>query len=616
MQLNDQQLAASKFKSGIASVLAVPGSGKTLTMTNRIANLIQEYNIPPETILALTFTRNAAKAMRDKLKAIINGTSSKVTLSTIHAWAMWLLKEEGETFNLLHGKEQLRFIRAIMKKHRVTVRPAVVIHEINLAKNNLITPAIMKEQYPGDTMMQKVAEVYETYEMEKKKKFLMDFNDLLWEANHLLKNHSEIREKYQQIFQHVLVDEYQDTNPAQLELLKNIIGNNHGSSFYVTGDDWQSIFSFTGATVSNILNFKTMYPGSLQFILDMNYRSTPQILEACLNLIQHNVNKIDKALNTHNENGQQVMVIEAANEEDEAVRIVNEIIMLKNEYPYKDMAILYRANSQSMIIEETLAKHKIPYHIENGISFYVKTEVKALLDYLRLIQSPYSPEGDDALRYILNVPNRYIGKKFITQLESFADHQMPLYQALKKMPVDIAYLRNNIKSFIKLIDMLIKRKEDTEPADMLMMIRESLDYDNWVMEDDVPRPDNDLIANINQLQMTAAKYHDIPALLNYTDTFKDQSRKSDDGVTLTSIHKAKGLEFPLVFVIGFVDGVLPNSMGDIEEERRIAFVGISRAMKLLYLSYSTTHLGKAAKVSPFLEEIQGKKQWQLNENSG
>jgi DNA helicase-2/ATP-dependent DNA helicase PcrA len=276
MQLNEQQLAASKFKSGIASVLAVPGSGKTLTMTNRIANLIQEYHVPPETILALTFTRNAAKSMKDKLKAIINGTFSKVTLTTIHAWAMWLLKEEGETFNLLHGKEQLRFIRAIMKKHRVTVRPAFIIHEINLAKNNLITPAIMKEQYPGDTMMQKVAEVYETYEKEKKKKFLMDFNDLLWEANHLLKNQPDIREKYQRIFQHVLVDEYQDTNRAHLELFKNLVGDNHGSSFYVTGDDWQSIYSFTGATVSNILNFRDMYPGSLQFILDMNYRSTPR----------------------------------------------------------------------------------------------------------------------------------------------------------------------------------------------------------------------------------------------------------------------------------------------------------------------------------------------------
>jgi len=209
MELNAQQLAASKFKTGIASVLAVPGSGKTLTMTNRIANLIQEYQVPPESILALTFTRNAAKTMQNKLKTILHDELPRVTLSTIHAWAMWLLKEEGKTFDLLHGKEQLRFIRAIMRKHRVVMSPAMILREINLAKNNLILPEEMKELYPGDFTMNKIITVYETYEKEKQKKFLMDFNDLLWEACKLLQSHPEIREKYQSMFQHVLVDEYQ-----------------------------------------------------------------------------------------------------------------------------------------------------------------------------------------------------------------------------------------------------------------------------------------------------------------------------------------------------------------------------------------------------------------------
>jgi DNA helicase-2/ATP-dependent DNA helicase PcrA len=608
MQLNDQQLAASRFKSGIASVLAVPGSGKTLTMTNRIANLIHEHHVPPETILALTFTRNAAKAMRDKLKVLLNSASSKVTLSTIHAWSMWLLKEEGKTFDLLHGKEQLRFIRGVMKKHRVNFSTCAIMREINLAKNNLISPDEMKKMNQDDFMMQKIASVYESYEKEKKKKFLLDFNDLLWEASSILKNNPDIREKYQQVFHHILVDEYQDTNPAQLELLKNLVGNNHGSSFYVTGDDWQSIFSFTGADVSNILNFQQMYPESKQFILDINYRSTPQILEACLNLIKHNVNKIDKELNTNNQNGQDIMIIEASNEEDEVNKIVMEIEDLKSEYDWNDIAILYRSNNQSMVVEEALLKHEIPYHIENGITFYQKPEVKALLDYLRLIQEPNTTDGDDALISILNIPNRYIGRRFITQLEEYADHQKYLYQALKEMPIDVPYLRQNVKGFTRLIDSLIARKEDIEPSELLLMIRESLDYDRWIAEDDIQRPDDNLIANIDQLQLTAGKYHDIPSLLNYTDSFLEQRQESDDGVSLMTIHKAKGLEFPVVFVIGFVDGVLPNAMGDIEEERRVAFVGISRAMKLLYLSYSTKHMGRAAKVSPFLEEIQGKKE--------
>jgi DNA helicase-2/ATP-dependent DNA helicase PcrA len=393
-----------------------------------------------------------------------------------------------------------------------------------------------------------------------------------------------------------------------MALLEKLVGGNHGSSFYVTGDDWQSIFSFTGADVSNILNFKDMYPQSHQFILDTNYRSTPQILAACLNLIKHNVKKIDKELNTHNENGQEVMIIEGTNEEDEATKIVDEIQLLQAEYPYRDIAILYRANSQSLVIEEALLKRKIPYHIENGMTFYEKPEVKALLDYLRLIHDPNSTEGDDALKSALFIPNRYVSRRFISQIEEYAGSNKHLYQVLKTMPVDIPYLRNNIRNFIRLIDSMMEIKDMTEPSEMIMMLRGALNYDKWITDNNEQRPDDDLIANLDQLQMAAAKYHDIPSLLNYTDSFREQRQGSDDGVSLMTVHKAKGLEFTVVFVIGFVDGVLPNAMGDIEEERRVAFVGISRAMKLLYLSYSSKHMGKAAKVSPFLAEILGKKE--------
>jgi len=346
---------------------------------------------------------------------------------------------------------------------------------------------------------------------------------------------------------------------------------------------------------------------STQFILNMNYRSTPEILDACVNLIKHNVKKIDKDLNTHNTNGRPVIVIEAANEDDEAVQIVNEIKNLCLEYSYNDIAILYRANSQSRVIEEALAKHDIPYRIENGMTFFEKYEVKPLLDYLKLIQDPNSSDGDDALKSIINIPNRYIGRRFIGQLEEFAHHE-GLYAALKKMPVEVPYLKANIREFTRMVDSLVKRKDDIEPVDMIGMIRDTTEYDKWVMEDEIPSPDDDKLESLDQLQMVAAKYHDIPSLLNYTDSFRQQNRKSDDGISLMTIHKAKGLEFPVVFCIGLVDGILPNCQGDIEEERRIAFVGISRAMRLLYLSYSTTRRGKPAVISPFLEEILGKKQ--------
>jgi len=611
MQLNAKQLAASRFKTGIASVVAVPGSGKTLTMTRRIAYLIQHHGIAPESILGLTFTRNAAQAMRDKLRPILNDVAARVTLSTIHSFCYMILKNEGKSFELLHGTEQIRFIRMLMKKHKIrTLSPGTILREINLAKNNVISAQEFREIYLDDPTMELIGQLYQAYEEEKTKSYLLDFNDLIIETCQLLKNSPEIREKYQQTFRHILVDEYQDTNPAQAEILNLLIGKTKDSSFYVTGDDWQSIFNFIGASVGNLLNFQKTFPESVQFILDMNYRSTPQILSACFNLIQHNVRKIEKSLLTQNPDGQAVLVIDASNEDDEAIKIAQEIQgLVSDKYQWRDVAILYRANSQSRVIEDVFSQNDIPYHIENGMTFYQRREVKILLDYLRLIQDPKSVEGDDALKNVINAPNRYMGKKFMAELEDYAQNENHnhLYDALKRKPVVVPYLKHNIREFTNLIDSLMQRKGNTEPAEMIMMLRESLDYDRWISEDDIPSPDDNLIANLNELQIAASKYKDIPTFLNYTDSFKDQNRNDKEGVSLMTIHKSKGLEFPVVFCIGFVDGVLPNKCGDIEEERRIAFVGISRAMLLLYLSHTTTHMGRSAKRSPFLDEILGLK---------
>jgi DNA helicase II / ATP-dependent DNA helicase PcrA len=263
MQLNANQLAASKFKNGIASVVAVPGSGKTLTMTRRIAYLIQHYGIAPESILGLTFTRNAAQAMRDKLRFILNDIAAKVTLSTIHSFCYTILKNEGKVFELLHGVEQIRFIRSIMKKHKIrTLSPGTILREISLAKNNIISEHEFREIYLDDPTMEIIGLIYQAYETEKTKSFLMDFNDLIIEACGLLRNNPEIQEKYQQTYRHILVDEFQDTNPAQAEILNLLVGRAKDSSFYVTGDDWQAIFNFIGASVGNSLNFqKTFHIG-------------------------------------------------------------------------------------------------------------------------------------------------------------------------------------------------------------------------------------------------------------------------------------------------------------------------------------------------------------------
>lgn len=607
IQLNDQQKAAADFTNGIASVIAVPGSGKTLTMSHRIGNLVKK-GIPPESILGLTFTRNAAHAMRQKLLPVLGDKGARVNLSTIHSFSLNLLKNEGRSFELLTGSEQIRFIKKLMKKIKVRNIPTgMILREIGLAKNNLISVDEFDALYGHDETMIKICEIYRAYEADKLKKLLVDFNDLLIETYNLLKTDKEIKKKYLSMYHHILVDEFQDTNPAQLHILYELINtDSNDRSFWVCGDDWQSIYSFTGASVGNILNFNMFHKKSKQFILNLNYRSTPQILNACQNLINQNTKKIHKTLETSNPSGDDIVVIECSNEEDEGIKVVNEIMDLTRAagYQYKDLAILYRANALSRVIEDVLKQHKIPYHIENGMSFYERIEVRVLLDYLRLINNPDSDEGNEALKNVINIPNRYIGRRFVSSLEEFAEKRnVYLYSALRTMPIEIPYLKRYVKEFTRLMNPLIKNRGQIEPAEIIHILREGLDYDRYISEDDIPSPDDSKIENINQLQIAAGKYNDIKSLLNYTDSFKEEQSNDKNGVSLMTIHKSKGLEFPAVFVIGWIEGILPNKQGDIEEERRIGFVAMSRAMNKLYLTYCQKYQGRSIQPSRFLDEI-------------
>jgi len=484
--------------------------------------------------------------------------------------------------------------------------PGMLLREISLAKNNLISSDELKVMYEGDRTMVKVAHVYDLYDKEKKKRMLMDFDDLLTEVYHLLHTNKDIRERYSSTFLHIMIDEFQDTNPAQMEIVKLLKGEDQeGTSLFVVGDDWQSIYAFTGASVGNIINFRNIFPDSTEYILNLNYRSTPQILKACQNLITHNIRKIEKTLVTENENGEDPILLESSSEENEALTLVTEITDLSHRgYAYKDITVLYRANFQSRVIEETFSQHKIPYHIENGLNFYNRAEVKVLLDYLRVINDPHT--GDEALLGIINIPNRYIGRTFTRELETYAaTRNIPLYDALRSMIIPLPYIRKNVKDLIQFLDPLIQEK--MEPAELIALLRTSLDYDRYITDDDVPSPDDVKIGNLNQLQLSAARYSSIESFLTYTETFQDESVNDKDGVSLMTIHKSKGLEFPVVFLTGLIDGIIPTKKGDIEEERRICFVGISRAMKLLYLSYSLTYLNQASTRSPFVDEILGTK---------
>jgi len=611
MKLNKEQQAAADFLNGICVVVAVPGAGKTLTMTRRIGNLVMKHGIAPESILGLTFTRNAADSMREKLAPVLNELSSRVHLATIHSFCHFLLRSEGRMFNIISGKEQIIFLRDVMKRLRVKeLTTGMVLREISLAKNNLIEVDEFRALYDGDKTMQKVADIYEAYDQEKQKRLLMDFEDLLLEVYRLLNENELIREKYRGTFRHLLVDEYQDTNPVQMEILKILVnGNEEGASFWACGDDWQSVYGFIGASVSNILNFRDIFPGAEQLILNINYRSTPQILRACQNLIQHNIKRIDKELRTGNPDGEDVIVLESSSEETESISLVNEIRELvdRRGYAYTELAVLYRCNFQSRVIEESFSQHKIPYHIENGLCFYDRREVRIMLDYLRVIVNANSEEGDEALKSIINVPNRYIGRKFMAELDEFQPgSSLHLYDKLKSMPIELPYIRKNVREFIQLIDPLIQDAETLQPAELIQLLRSALDYDRFVTDSDLPSPDDVKIENLNQLVMAASRFNGIQAFIDYTETFQNEAVSDNkEGVRLMTVHRSKGLEFPVVFLVGMVENILPSKKGNLEEERRICFVAISRAMQILYLSHSKTYLNQPSARSPFLDEILG-----------
>lgn len=582
-------------------------------MIERIIRLIEVHGVPQESILAMAFNRGAAEEMKQRLLLILGAKASRVTLSTIHSFCHYVLRSEGRIFEILSGRDQLVFIRNIMKELRVkNLSVGMIMREISLAKNNLISVEEFKTLFTEDKTMLKIADVYDLYDREKARKYLVDFDDLLVQTCRLLNDNPSIKSRYTDRYLHLLIDEYQDTNPVQVEILKTLTeGAGHGSSFYITGDDAQSIYAFTGASVGNILNFERMFGDARIFILNRNYRSTPQILRACQNLIDHNERKIEKTLTTKNPDGDEVIVLEASSEEGEALNLVNEIqeLVWNRGFQYKDIAVLYRANFQSRVLEEAFSQHKIPYKIENGLGFYSRPEVKKLLDYLRVISDPNSDAGDEALIAISNVPVRYISRKVITQLEEEAASKgVHLYEALKAFRADTPFIRKNIKELTSFLEPLTQLAHTLHPAEVINLLRNSLDYDRYVTDEDIPTPDDVKIQNLNQLQLAAARFSSIKAFLEYTMTFQDESSNDEEGVKLMTVHKAKGLEFPVVFVVGLVEGILPSKKGDIEEERRICFVAMSRAMKLLFLSWSHTYLSQPSKKSVFLDEILGVKQ--------
>ncbi|MFC1513474.1 ATP-dependent helicase [candidate division KSB1 bacterium] len=606
--LNPEQEEVVNFEKGILSVVAIPGSGKTQSMVMHICALIQKYNQAPESILALTFTKTAALTMKQRLHDILGDKAKRVLLMTLHSWCLHIQKREKVKFEVLAVEDQMRMLKRIIQKKRIkNISAGGILREINISNNNLISIDDYRGLYAQDDTMQKVADVWEKYSEEKSDKMLKDFDDLLISTIHLFNSDKEVLEKYRSIYTSICWDEYQDSTIAQQTILKQLVDEKTISSLWVCFDDAQSIFGWNGASVRNVLNFKDDFPTAQQVILSRNYRSTPQIIQACENIIKHNEKQIQKEFIPVKESGEEIIVLEAENEEDEARIIVEEVHdLVKNEYSHKDIAVLFRANFQVRILQEYFSRANIPYKLDKKSgNFYTKKEIRILLDYLRFITEPDS----EVLLKILNVPTRYIGKRFIRQLEEYADDkEIPLLQALKEMPISISYVKENVSNFISVVGGLFNIAHKTKPRDMLEMLREALDYDSFITETEISEVDDSRIENLEQLMLASAKFSDIKAFIEYADTFKDESGDDENGVSLKTVHSAKGEEYSVVFCIGMVMGVMPsskNQMENIEEERRIAYTAISRAKDLLYLSYSKEYLRQPCKRSIFISEILG-----------
>jgi len=409
--LNERQQEAVDFMDGCCIVHAVPGSGKTTAVVYRIINLVKKYGVPPESILGLTFTRSAASAMKERLADVLGKRASKVTLSTIHGFCLHFLRREGRKFDLLTGKDQVFFLKRVLKKLKVKdILPGMALRDISLAKSNAIDVDEFMDLYQGDSFMTKMGEIYRAYESEKKDELLLDLDDLLFMTYRVLKEEESIRDKYRHTYRHIIIDEAQDTNPLMQLLIRELVQDfGSESSFWLCGDEMQAIFSFNGSSVAAILEFTRIFERpAKRIVMDLNYRSSPEIVEVCQNLMRHNVRKIDKELKTMNgHDGDRVVIMECENQKDEALQVVNEIFDLVNRrgYSFRDIAVLYRANFQARVLEEVLSEHEVPYKVESGVSFYERYEVRGLVDYLRVIHNPDSDEADLALRNIVNIPN-------------------------------------------------------------------------------------------------------------------------------------------------------------------------------------------------------------------
>ena len=626
--LNKEQQQAVQHTEGPLLILAGAGSGKTKVLTVRIAHLLAQ-GVNPYEILAITFTNKAAKEMKSRVEGLVGDVANRIWLSTFHSFCAKFLRFEldnflgyNSNFTIYDTSDSQAVIKAALKALNLDDKyypVGAMIAAISDAKNKLLFASDFRKQ-ARDFYQQKVADVYEYYERELRKNNALDFDDLLLVAVKLLQSNEAVLDKYSKRFRYVMIDEYQDTNHAQYLLAKLLAS--HWKNIAVVGDADQSIYAWRGADIQNILDFEKDYPNCTSIKLEQNYRSTKIILDAANAVIENNEGRPKKNLWTDKNEGAKIQHFTAQSEHEEAA-FIGDTIAKKHDIhgvPYGDMAILYRTNAQSRVLEEALIKRALPYTMVGGTKFYDRKEIKDVLAYLRVL---YNPFDDLSLLRIINVPKRSIGATTVAKLQDYARaNGTSLFMTLTQLHlVDTikGKTKEKLEEFGILIFTLVAEMEDRTVLDILESILDRTGYLAQLEESTDPQ-DQARAENIGELLSVAKDFQDTNptgtvedfleqvALVNDVDSFEQEESK----VTLMTLHAAKGLEFPIVFLGGLEEGLFPHSRTlmnpeEIEEERRLAYVGITRAEKELYISNATTRtvFGRTSSYLPsrFIDEI-------------
>lgn len=609
--LNDQQREAVLATDGPVLMLAGAGSGKTKTLTHRLAYLVKEKQVNPAHILAVTFTNKAAGEMRRRVARLLSfdedNTKYIPFLGTFHAIANKILRREAEqigysrSFVIYDTADSHALIKSIIRELKLDekqVTPSGIAHIISSAKNELITAGEYRN-FASGKLQEVAAQVYPRYQLALQKAEAMDFDDLIMRLALLLEDNAEVRAKYQQQFRYIMVDEYQDTNHAQYKLIQ-LLAREH-QNICVVGDDWQSIYSWRGANYENILHFEKDYPQAKVIKLERNYRSTQVILDAAGNVIAKNSARSDKKLWTEAEAGEKIQIVGVRDELEEGryiVQAIQERMRANPRLGLQDFAVLYRTNAQSRSLEESFLRYGVAYQIIGGVKFYERKEIKDVIAYLRYI---FQPNDEVSLRRIINLPPRGIGDKSLEQFFHYvAKYEMPLIDAMSQATVIDGLSNkaaNSLMAFAQLIMGLQQQLESLVVSEFIELTLKRSTYLDYL--DDGSLSAAERVENVRELLSVAKSYDNLTlgeflteiSLISDLDGMDDKS----GAVTLMTLHSAKGLEFDTVFMAGLEEGIFPHSRtffepSELEEERRLCYVGMTRAKQKLYMIHASGRL--------------------------